>query len=661
LLFDHEVTSGHLHNDSIPSMARSRIGIVVPRLPDMATALRILVSTDFSAGTQSTLAYACEFAERLGAELHLLHVVPVHNFGLPIGRESDDRLRDARQRLERLALPASLSRLGVVCEARAGRPAEEVVRYAREIGSGLVVVSTHGRTGLTHALMGSVTEQVIRTAPCPVLTVRPPPSAGHRADLSEAARGLAAEFGPELVGDRHESWEKMSHLLTRELDLGPAEAAHLLGALESAGAIVWHESAEGDGPARRYWAIHADALGPEAESTGPASTTEEEAEATNAALDLLRHALASRATDIHIDPVNPDQFEVRFRIDGRMEPFCHLDRGVAVPILHQFKILADLDIAEPFKTQEGRLQLPADFQGHEARLTSAPVQGGHAMALRLLSRERMLLSLEGLGLSRAPLEAVERMRRSGAGLVLVTGPTGSGTSTTIYSLLHLLAGEGKNITSIEDPVEFALPFIRQLAVDPRHDLTMTAGLRTILRMDPDVVFVSEIRDVEAAEIVMRGGSAGRYVFSTLHTRDVASTATALRDFHIDNRSLSSNLAGLISQRLVRRLCPECAGRSPTTEEEAQVFTSEGLTPPAELPRAVGCPRCRGKGYRDRIGIFEAVAVTGPAAESILSGAPEGEFRKVLRASGTPSLLADGLQKVSEGITTLEEVQGMRSI
>jgi type II secretory ATPase GspE/PulE/Tfp pilus assembly ATPase PilB-like protein len=283
------------------------------------------------------------------------------------------------------------------------------------------------------------------------------------------------------------------------------------------------------------------------------------------------------------------------------------------------------------------------------------------MALRLLSRERMLLSLEGLGLSRAPLEAVERMRRSGAGLVLVTGPTGSGKTTTIYSLLHVLSGSARNITSIEDPVEFSLPFIRQLDVDPRHGMTMTAGLRTILRMDPDVVFVSEIRDAEAAEIAMRAGSSGRFIFSTLHTRDVASTVTALRDLHIDNRSLAANLAGIVSQRLVRRLCPECATRSPTAEAEAQAFSSEGLAPPAELGRAVGCPHCRGTGYRDRIGVFEAVSTAGPASEAVLSGAPEGEFRKALRSSGSPSLLGDGLRKVGEGITTLEEVQGMKSI
>jgi general secretion pathway protein E len=627
----------------------------------MAGARRILVSTDFSAGTHRALAYASELAEHLGAELHLLHIVPVHTFPLPTGRGPEERLRDARQRLERIALPVSLGRLGVVCEVRAGRPAEEVVRYAREMGAGFIALSTHGRTGLSHALMGSVAEQVIRTAPCPVLTVRTPSSTGHHADLSEAAWRLAFEFGTELDGDRLESWEKMSRSLMRELDLGPAEAARRLGALEAAGAVVWRESPGNNGPARGFWAIRADSLGPAAESAGPEPAPGDEAEESNAAIDLLRHALASRATDIHIDPAPDDQFEVRLRIDGRMEHYCRLDRSVGAPLMQQFKVLAGLDFVDPFKPLEGRVQLPADLEGYEVRLTCTPVQGGQAMALRILGRQRMLMSLEGLGLSREAFSAVERMLHAGEGLVLVTGPTGSGKTTSIYSLLHMLAGNARNITSIEDPVEIALPFIRQLAVEPRHGMTLTAGLRMILRMDPDIVFVSEIRDVEAAEVASRAGSAGRFVFSTLHTRDVASTVTALRDLHIDDRSLAANLTGIISQRLVRRLCPECAARSPTTDAEAQVFLSEGLTPPAELPRAVGCPHCRGTGYRDRIGVFEAVAIEGPAADSILSGAPEGEFRKVIRSSGTPSLMGDGLQKVSEGITTLEEVQGMRSI
>jgi type II secretory ATPase GspE/PulE/Tfp pilus assembly ATPase PilB-like protein len=215
--------------------------------------------------------------------------------------------------------------------------------------------------------------------------------------------------------------------------------------------------------------------------------------------------------------------------------------------------------------------------------------------------------------------------------------------------------------SIEDPIEIPLPFVRQLGVDPKHDVTLTQALGTILRMDPDIIHVSEIRDVEAAEIAMRAASSGRFVFSTLHTRDVASTVTAVRDLHIDNRSLAGNLAGIISQRLVRRLCPECAERRPITDAEAARFRAEEVEPPAELGRPVGCTHCRGTGYRDRIGIFETALTHGPAEAAIENGAPEDELRAVLRSSGTPSLMADALMKVHGGVTSFEEAEAMKWI
>jgi type II secretory ATPase GspE/PulE/Tfp pilus assembly ATPase PilB-like protein len=377
------------------------------------------------------------------------------------------------------------------------------------------------------------------------------------------------------------------------------------------------------------------------------------------ALDLLQRALETRASDVHLDPKADDLYEVRFRIDGHIEPYCELDRSIAMPLLQQLKVLASLDIAEPFKPQEGRVQLSAALPDVAVRITTAPVQRGTAMALRILRRDRAYMPLEDLGLSIAAGETVSRMLHSGAGLVLVTGPTGSGKTTTIHSLLKRLSGHGRNIVSIEDPVEFSLPFVRQLGVDPRHDVTMTQGLRTILRMDPDIVFVSEIRDVEAAEIAMRAASSGRFVFSTLHTRDVASTVTAVRDLHIDNRSLAGNLTGIISQRLVRRLCLNCAERRQTSDAEAQVFRSEAVEPPAELGHPVGCTQCRGTGYWDRIGVFEVVLTSGPAEAAIETGAAEDELRVVLRSSGTPSLPADALLKVRDGITSLEEAQGMK--
>jgi type II secretory ATPase GspE/PulE/Tfp pilus assembly ATPase PilB-like protein len=376
------------------------------------------------------------------------------------------------------------------------------------------------------------------------------------------------------------------------------------------------------------------------------------------ALDLVRRALEAGATDLHIAPEGDRDYAVKIRIDGRLERYCPLHPDVARPILRQYRLMADLDITEPFRPHEGRLHLPPSLAGVEARITSMPVAGGEAVALRLQLSDRLMKPLDRLGLAGAARSAVERMIAHGAGLVLVTGPTGSGKTTTVYSLLKLLDDGRRHIVSIEDPVEYRVPFIRQTEVDPRHDITMTTGLRTLLRMDPDVLFVGEIRDVEAAEIAMRAASSGRYVFSTLHTRDVASTVTAFRDLHVNNHSLAGNLAGIISQRLVRRLCLDCRVEAPPDDDVRRVFEAEGMEPPALVGRPVGCPICRGTGFRGRIGVFEAVVAEGPVAEAIQRGAPEDELRRLLRSAHTPSLLAESLDHARQGVTSPEEAQGL---
>ena len=213
--------------------------------------------------------------------------------------------------------------------------------------------------------------------------------------------------------------------------------------------------------------------------------------------------------------------------------------------------------------------------------------------------------------------------------------------------------------SIEDPVEFPAAFVRQMEVDERHGVTMTSGLRTLLRMDPDIVFLGEIRDAEAAEIAMRAASSGKYVFSTLHTRDVASTVTALRDLHIDRRSLAGNLTGIISQRIVRRLCPQCRRSAPTSDEDRAVLEKYGLEPPAQFFQPVGCSHCRGRGYRGRIGVFEVVVADDEILCEIAGGAAEHELRHRIRSSGTPDLMADAFSKVCDGSTTIEEAIRMR--
>ncbi|MFO0956462.1 MAG: ATPase, T2SS/T4P/T4SS family [Isosphaeraceae bacterium] len=649
---------------------------------------RILIPTDFSEVTRDTIDKARELASTTRAELHVLHAAPNPGLSLPGGDEAERRAREFHDRLERAAQAAALDGLPVVCAVRQGRPWAEIVAYAREIKADLIVMGTRARSGLAYAVMGSVSEQVIRHAPCPVMIVRPageevpiPEAEGGEADAgageaghgdedarsrskTRAIRALVDNFGERLEGGRPDTWGRMVYALGRELDLEPPEAGRLLGDLEASGSIAYSGGYEAEREDEQStppgWSFGGRAGAPGGNTT-EFQVLDGEEPAPSASIDLLQRALVLRATDIHIDPGQPGEYQVRLRIDGRLEPFCTLDAAVAVPLIQQFKVMASIDITEPFEPKEGRLDLPASLADVEVRLTSSPVQGGTAMALRTLRKDRIVMPLESLGLPEHARTALDRMLRSGDGLLLITGPTNAGKTTTIYSLLsHVSGGHGgRNLVSIEDPIEFPLPFIRQVGVDPRHNLTMARGLRTILRMDPDVVFVSEIRDAEAAEIAMRAASSGRFVFATLHTRDAASTVTALRDLRVDNESLGANLTGLISQRLARRLCQRCARRSAITPAEALAFRAEGVEPPEELNRPAGCDHCRGTGYFDRIGIFEAAIADPALSRAIADGAPEDDVRSMIREAGTPSLMGDALAKAAAGVTSFDEARTLK--
>ncbi|MEI8020544.1 MAG: ATPase, T2SS/T4P/T4SS family [Schlesneria sp.] len=380
----------------------------------------------------------------------------------------------------------------------------------------------------------------------------------------------------------------------------------------------------------------------------------------NPALALISRAISARATDIHIDP-SSKEYTVRFRIDGKLSNFCRLSNEVGRAILMQLKVMGNLDIADPFHPKDGRLALPDALNDFEVRITAVPVVDGEAISLRVLSRHRLMRSMDQLGLSTNAQARIEQILRHGEGIVLVTGPTGSGKTTTLYSMLHQMDNGTRHIVTIEDPVEYNIATFRQISVDTKHGISMTSGLRTLLRLDPDVVLVGEIRDAEAAETAMRAASSGKYVFSSLHTRDVASTVTAIRDLHIDNRSLAGNLAGIISQRLMRRLCSECSIATSPTEAEAAVFRANDLEPPKEIRHPVGCPRCRGTGYYDRIGLFEVVTSEDDIIHAINDGKPENELRRLIHERGIHTLQKDALQKAAEGVVSLEDCSAMMVI
>jgi len=624
---------------------------------------RVLIPIDVNQSSQQLVAHARELAQRSPTELHLLYVIPSPRLPRALGESVETRLHESRHRLERLVQPLLVEGFRVVLEVRTGRPAREIVAYAREKSVDQISMTTRARTALASAVLGSVAEQVVRLAHCPVLILPPHRPADDRSRVAAAVQVLASSFGATLEGSYDETWNSIVSVVGRDLGLETAEAGQVVAELRAVHVLDWNERPASDTEASAsFWSIDIAALSSSAgKPSAPVNDEPAGAGDASIAVDLIRRAVDARASDIHLDPKADDLYEVGFRIDGRIEHYCDLDRGIASPLLQQLKVMAGLDIAEPFLPQEGRLGPGTALPDVDVRITTAPVQGGAAMALRILRRDQVSMPLQELGLLPPSLEEVGRCLHAGAGLLLVTGPTGSGKTTTVYSLLHELGGRGRKIVSIEDPIEFPMPYVRQLGVDPRHHLTMTEGLRTILRMDPDIVAVSEIRDSESAEIAMRAASSGRFVFSTLHTRDVASTVTAVRDLHIDNRSIAANLTGIIAQRLVRRLCPGCAVGRPITDAERAVFDAEQVEPPATLLHPVGCSQCRGTGFHGRIGVFEVVLSHGEAEAAIETGAPEDQLRTLLRSSGSPSLLADALMKVRSGVTSLVEAQEMKWI
>lgn len=615
---------------------------------------RILIPCDFSPSSEASLRHACDMATTSDAELHLLHVVSEPPILLGRSEPESERLLLARVGLDRLLDPQIFVNRTVVRDAVIGTPYREICRYAQQHDIDLIVMGTHGRSGLAHLAMGSVTEKVLHAAPCPVMIVKVGEPIVEF--VRRATKLLKEQFTVSLAGEFTATRTSLKDLLTQRLEVSNQTAEQILERLITDGLLTWEETPQTDTsqPRMGSWRIGTSPVIEKPPMAPPLVTIVENSQA----FDLVQRAVTLRATDVHIDPAGIE-YSVRFRIDGRLERYCGLDPDVAGHLIQQFKTAARIDIAGPFQPKEGRLRMPEALSNLDVRITTSPVASGEAVALRIFDREHVFHPLNQLGLSERSLLAVDRMLRRGEGIVLVTGPTGSGKTTTVYSMLETLGNGSRNIVSIEDPVEFAVPFVRQMEVNERHGMTMTSGLRTLLRMDPDVVFIGEIRDTEAAEIGMRAASSGKYVISTLHTRDVPSTITAMLDLHIDNRSLAGNLTGIISQRIIRRLCLKCRRSEPTNDEQRRLFEQFEMQPPQELFQPAGCPDCRGRGYRGRIGVFEVVVAEDDITNRISGGATEHELRQMIRQSGTPDLTTDAMTKVRDGITDLSEALEMR--
>jgi general secretion pathway protein E len=369
---------------------------------------------------------------------------------------------------------------------------------------------------------------------------------------------------------------------------------------------------------------------------------------------MLLEAVKRRASDVHVEPFE-DRLQVRYRIDGFLYEQPPPPKHLETALVSRLKVMARLDIAERRLPQDGMAKVRVGEREIDIRVSTVPVAEGERVVLRLLNREHLLLPLASLGMPDHVRASFERLLQEPNGIILVTGPTGSGKTTTLYAALRCLDTAHANVLTIEDPIEYQLPAIGQIQVKPKIGLTFASGLRHILRQDPDVIFVGEIRDLETAEIAIRASLTGHLVFSTLHTNDAIAAVVRLQDMGIESYLLGSAVRGVLAQRLVRRLCPACRQTTTPTAEQMQALggAAEGLRG-KPVWKAVGCPSCLG-GYRDRTGLYEFLVVDAALQEAIRRRDDASALRALAGQKGLQSLLEDGLGKVTEGVTSLDEL------
>lgn len=367
---------------------------------------------------------------------------------------------------------------------------------------------------------------------------------------------------------------------------------------------------------------------------------------------LMARALQAKASDIHIEPYE-HQLSVRLRIDGVLQDILKLNAKVSPLLISRIKVMARLDIAEKRIPQDGRMSLSLGERVVDVRVSTLPSRYGERVVLRLLEKDRGHVGISDLGMDGDMARSFKAALQQPNGIILVTGPTGSGKTTTLYAGLGLLNDASRNILTIEDPVEYAIDGIGQTQVNAKVGMTFSAGLRAILRQDPDVVMVGEIRDKETVDIAVQASLTGHLVLSTLHTNSAVAAITRLRDMGVEPFLLSSSLKGLLAQRLVRRLCSHCKVQRPLSMEEQKLF-SDKVTAPEVVYSAQGCEDCHHTGYQGRVGIYEFVPVDSAMAALIHANSTEAEISAHAFANGL-TLMEAGLSQVSHGITSLDEV------
>jgi general secretion pathway protein E len=368
---------------------------------------------------------------------------------------------------------------------------------------------------------------------------------------------------------------------------------------------------------------------------------------------LMERALDLNASDIHFEP-EEKQLVVRCRVDGVMVNIERLPANVQAAVTSRVKLMARLDIGEKRLPQDGRIQYNIADRALDMRVSTLPGVHGESVVLRILDRSDVQVDLDKLGMPKDVLTPFRRVIQQPHGMILVTGPTGSGKTTTLYGTLEKINTGTQKIITIEDPVEYQLDGITQIHVNAKIGLTFAAGLRSIVRQDPDIIMVGEIRDSETAEIAIESALTGHLVFSTLHTNDAAGAITRLQDMGIDTYLISSSVMAVMAQRLVRKICPHCTEEHAITEEEANLLSVSVAECPT-IRRGRGCDRCANTGYRGRVGLYEFLLVSDEVRHVISTGGDANQIRSQAIGDGMRTLRGDALEKLYNGITTPEEI------
>ncbi|MEE8317361.1 MAG: type II secretion system ATPase GspE, partial [Candidatus Omnitrophota bacterium] len=370
---------------------------------------------------------------------------------------------------------------------------------------------------------------------------------------------------------------------------------------------------------------------------------------------ILLRAIREKASDIHFEPFE-DDYKIRYRIDGLCYDAAHPPKDLSLAISSRIKVMANLDVAENRLPQDGRIMLEISGKNVDLRVSVLPTLYGESIVMRVLDKGVVSLSLDQLGMSRAVKSKLRGAIQRPNGILLTTGPTGSGKTTTLYSCLREINKIGYKIITAEDPVEYDIEGIIQVAINPKIELTFSRTLRHMLRQDPDILMVGEIRDSETAEIAIQSALTGHLVFSTLHTNDAPGAVTRLADMGVEPYLVSSTLRAVIAQRLIRMICPKCKKpHNPQEQELSDIGISDEDAKAIKFYKGEGCSECNSSGYKGRTGIYELFIIDDTLKELVARRASSSEIRKAAQASGMKTLREDGVSKIYEGITTVEEV------